>query len=210
MRPLTARTPKPLLAAGGKALIEYHIEALAKAGITNIVINTGRLGEQFTAALGAGERYGVTLRYSHEGDSPLETGGGIYNALPLLESQQFIAVNGDIWTDYDYSLLNPDSDKLCHLVLVNNPPHNPEGDFAFSDKHISNEGPRRYTFSGIAVYHRGLFKDVTDRVFSLAPLLRNAVENKLASAELYRGQWYDIGTPQRLAELDRQLQEARS
>jgi len=207
MRPLTDHTPKPLLQVGGKTLIEYHIERLRDAGVHNIVINTGRMGQQFEEKLGNGARYDVNLVYSHEGDAPLETGGGIANALPLLQNEYFIAINGDIWSDFDFSTLQYQTDKQCHLVLVNNPEHNPQGDFAFSADSISNNGDKHYTFSGIAVYNRALFSDTAQghTAFPLAPLLRQAVNQKQASAQLYTGKWFDIGTPQRLAELDKKL-----
>ena len=220
MQPLTQYTPKPLLEAGGKTLIEAHIERLSDAGISDIIINTGRLGHQFENKLGNGKRYGVNLRYAHEGDEPLETGGAIVNALPLFDDDFFIAVNGDIWTDYDFTKLTQQTKHHCHLVLVSNPEHNPQGDFAFNHGNISNTGQQRYTFSGIAVYGRALF-DKTGHpvsrgsdlsppnkervVFSVAPLLRQAIDKQQASAELYTGNWFDIGTPQRLAELDQWL-----
>ncbi len=209
MQPLTQYTPKPLLEAGGKTLIEAHIERLSDAGISDIIINTGRLGRQFENKLGNGKRYGVNLRYAHEGDEPLETGGAIVNALPLFDDDFFIAVNGDIWTDYDFARLvcmfDQNTKHYCHLVLVNNPEHNPQGDFAFSHGSISNTGEQCYTFSGIAVYDRVLFKDSSHTAFSVAPLLRQAIDKQQASAELYTGNWFDIGTPQRLAELDQWL-----
>lgn len=205
MQPLTHNTPKPLLTVGGKALIEYHIERLCAAGIHRIVINTGRLGQQFEDKLGNGERYGVNLLYSHEGNEPLETGGGIVNALPLFQNNYFIAINGDIWTDYNFAKLHQHTRQTCHLVLVDNPAHNLQGDFAFSRGELSNTGAKRYTFSGMAVYDRALFNDATATAFSLAPLLRQAIDKQQASAELYMGKWFDIGTPQRLAELDQTL-----
>jgi len=208
MRPLTEHTPKPLLSVGGKTLIETHIEQLRDGGVSHIIINTGRLGQQFENKLGNGKYYGVNLTYSHEGDEPLETGGGIVNALPLFDDEFFIAINGDIWTDYDYSLLRKRTATHCHLVLVNNPEHNPQGDFAFSKGRVSNmlSGCTPcFTFSGIAVYARALFKGATHTAFPLTPLLRQAVDNAQASAERYTGKWFDIGTPQRLTELDQLL-----
>lgn len=211
MRPLTQHTPKPLLKVGTKTLIEAHIERLRNSGIRSIIINTGRLGQQFEDKLGDGKYYGVKLVYSHEGDKPLETGGGIVNALPLFDDSYFIAVNGDIWTDYDFSKLRQRTKIRCHLVLVNNPEHNPQGDFAFVDDDIKNQGKPCYTFSGIAAYARALFADAKNSapagraVFSLAPLLREAIDKQQASAELYTGAWFDIGTPQRLAELNHSL-----
>lgn len=209
MRPLTEHTPKPLLDINGKTLIEMHIKRLSDAGIRHIIINTGRLGQQFEEKLGDGTKYGVAIRYSHEGDDPLETGGGIVKALTLFDEKNFIAVNGDIWTDYDFSPLRQRSIKSCHLVLVNNPEHNPNGDFAFNDPIISNSGEQKLTFSGIAAYSYAMFSDIAhdeNTAFSLTPLLRQTIDNDQATAELYSGKWFDIGTPERLAELNRYLQ----
>lgn len=205
MQPLTNTTPKPLLKVAGKALIEYHIEALARGGINYIVINTGRLGDQFEPYLGDGSRFGVSIVYSHEGDSPLETGGGICKALPLLKGDYFIAVNGDVWTNFDFSLLRKTHNNYGHLILVTNPSHNPQGDFAFEQGKIKNTGENRYTFSGIAAYHRELFSTIAEQAFSLAPLLRDAISREKISAELFSDQWYDIGTPERLATLEAML-----
>lgn len=210
MRPLTDTTPKPLLKVGGKRLIEYHIEGLQRTGVRQLVINTGRMGQQFEESLGDGRRYGVVIRYSHEGDHPLETGGGIVRSLPLLGEQAFIAVNGDIWTDYDFTALMSRSPRSGHLVLVNNPDHNPKGDFAFSQGKIGNEGDPRYTFSGIAVYHKDLFDGHSAAAFSIVPLLRQAIDQQRLTAELYGGEWFDIGTPRRLAELDQRLRSPQA
>lgn len=207
MRPLTDRMPKPLLQAGGRALIEYPIEALRRAGITELVINHAHLGEQLVAHLGDGSRYGVHIRYSAEPSGALETGGGIRHALPLLGEQPFLVINGDVWTDYPYAPRTLDSRRLAHLVLVDNPPHHPDGDFCLRDGEVGEcDGPR-LTFSGLGWYHPALFEDSPDARFPLAPLLRAAMRDGRVSGEHYTGRWMDIGTPQRLAELDRWLRD---
>ena len=208
MRPLTDDTPKPLLRAGDRALIEYHLDALALAGIRDIVINLSYLGEQIRAALGDGTRYGVRIAYSDEGPRALETGGGIFNALPLLGSEAFLVVNGDIWTDYRYDELPAPPAGLAHLVMVSNPTHHPHGDFVLEHGNLYDKPEdTRLTFSGIGVYQPTLFADCTPGAFPLAPLLRRAMANDKISGEHYRGEWLDIGTPARLAELDRMLLE---
>lgn len=211
MRPLTDTTPKPLLEAGGKSLIEYHLIALAQSGFKQVVINHAYLGEQIENALGDGTRYGVNILYSSEPEGGLETGGGIHHALPLLGDAPFLVVNGDIWTDYLLSssfLLRPDT--LAHLILVDNPPHHPEGDFALSeDSKLSDAAGQCYTFSGIGIYHPDLFKQQKSGRFALAPLLRKAMQADQVTGEHYRGQWLDIGTPQRLHELDQHLKSLK-
>ncbi len=206
MRPLTDRTPKPLLPAGGQPLILYHVDALARAGIRELVINHAHLGEQIEEFLGDGSRWGVAIRYSPEPEGALETGGGIFNALPLLGAGPFLVVNGDVWTDLDFSAMACPSDCLAHLVLVDNPLHHPRGDFALSAGHVVNEGEPRFTFSGIGVYRPELFDGCQKGVFPLAPLLRAAIERGVISGERYAGRWMDVGTPERLRELDQLLQ----
>ncbi len=205
MRPLTDSTPKPLLEAGGRCLIEHHIAALAGAGITDIVINHSWLGEQIEARLGNGARHGALIRYSPETAERLETGGGIRNALPLLGDAPFIVINGDTWTDFPFDTLPQAPAGLAHLVLVPNPPHNPAGDFALAGRRVINEGPVRHTYSGIAVLRPALFDGQNARVFPLAPLLRAATDRGEVSGEFYAGTWMDIGTPAILEELRRQL-----
>lgn len=205
MRPLTDHTPKPLLQAGGKALIEHHIEALAQAGIRSLVINHAHLGQQIEQALGDGGRWGVAIAYSPEPPGALETGGGIFNALPLLGSAAFIVVNADIWTDYVYLELPRRITGLAHLVLVDNPPHHPEGDFALQGDTVKSTGQPRLTFSGVGVYRHELFSGCQPGSFPLAPLLRKAMAEGRVTGEHYRGLWFDIGTPKRLAEVDRKL-----
>ena len=205
MRPLTETTPKPLLTAGGRPLIEYLIEALTRAGIRDLVINISWLGERIEAALGDGRRHGVRIQYSHEGDQALETGRGIFHALPLLGPEPFLTINGDIWTDYAFERLPREPGGLAHLVLVDNPTHHDAGDFTLRDGKVGNAGTPRLTFSGIAVYRPALFAQCAPGRFQLAPLLRRAADAGQVSGEHYRGRWLDVGTPQRLAQLDRAL-----
>ena len=199
MRPLTDATPKPLLHIGKHRLIEYHLMHLAQAGFSDIVINIAWLGQQIIDTLGNGEAYGVNIRYSDEGEHALETGGGIFKALPLLGHEPFLVINGDIWTDYpcqqlhDYPLQG-----LAHLVLVPNPPQHPRGDFYLQNGRLLETGEYKFTFSGIGVYHREFFKDQTGGAFPLAPMIRHFTQQGLVSAELYKGEWDDIGTVERL------------
>jgi N-acetyl-alpha-D-muramate 1-phosphate uridylyltransferase len=204
MRPLTDHTPKPLLMAGGRPLIVHHLERLAAAGITRVVINHAHLGEQIEAALGDGGRFGLTIRYSPEGRA-LETGGGIFRALPLLGDGPFLVVNGDVWTDLDLARLRLAEGRLAHLVLVDNPEHHPRGDFPLADGLVFAEGEPRLTFSGIGVYSPALFEGCRDGAFPLAPLLRAGMARGLVSGEHHRGRWLDIGTPARLQALDQLL-----
>lgn len=204
MRPLTDHTPKPLLDVDGKPLIVHHIERLAAAGFRRLVINHAHLGRLIEDALGDGSRWGVEIRYSPEGKA-LETGGGIFKALPLLGSGPFLVVNGDVWTDVDFAQLRMAEGQLAHLVLVDNPPHNPSGDFALNDGRLLPEGSPCYTFSGIGIYHPELFRDCLPGAFPLAPMLRAAMDQGLVSGEHHGGHWVDIGTPERLQALDRML-----
>jgi len=206
MRELTDHCPKPLLEVAGKSLIEYHIQALAKAGIQHIVINTAYLGHMLEAALGDGSRWGVNIQYSHEQELGLETAGGIINALPLLGEEPFIVVNGDVWSDYDFAQLKLGDEHLAKLVLVNNPEHNPKGDFAIdADKLLSMFSLPRYTFSGISIYHPDFFEGLPNGFLALREPLRQGIQKGCISAEYYSGDWQDIGTPERLAELEQQL-----
>jgi MurNAc alpha-1-phosphate uridylyltransferase len=220
MRPLTERTPKPLLIVGGKPLIVWHLEKLAAAGVRYVVINTSHLAEQFPDTLGDGSRWGLRIRYAYEGTTPLETGGGMLNALPLLGSEPFIAVNGDIWTDADFSTLPAEPAGLAHLLLVDNPPQHPLGDFALDARgNVHDEGDVRLTFSGVGVYRQALlqgWREVIGDVagaemqpprFRLVPLLRVAMATGAISGSHYRGTWTDVGTPQRLTQLETALGE---
>lgn len=206
MRPLTDHTPKPLLRAGGKALIEFHIEALVRAGIRELVINHAYLGAQIEQHLGDGSRYGAAIRYSAE-RSALETGGGILQALPLLGSEPFVVVNGDVWTDYSFDRLlgGLPTGAGAHLVLADNPPHNPDGDFALVDGRIRPDGAARLTYSGIGLYHPAMFAGCRPGPFPLGPLLRSAAARGELTGEHFRGAWLDVGTPERLGELEQRL-----
>ncbi len=202
MRPLTDRTPKPLLQAGKHRLIEYHLFKLASAGFREIVINVAWLGQQIIDTLGDGSRYGLNIVYSDEGEQALETGGGIFNALPLLGNQPFLVINGDIWTDYPYERLkNHRLAGIAHLVLVDNPEHNRDGDFYYSDGKLVESGEKKYTFSGIGVYSAPFFEHQTGGAFPLAPMIRNYLKRNMVTGELYPGTWKDIGTIERLAEI---------
>ena len=205
MRPLTDNLPKPLLKVAGKMLIEYHLEKLKAAQITEVVINHAWLGEKIEQALGDGTRYGLTIHYSPEVEA-LETAGGIINALPLLideHNNEFIVINGDIFCDYELSNLPSSLSGLAHLVLVENPQHHQEGDFALTTSgEIKQTGDNKQTFSGIGVYHPDLFKDYSNGKRALAPILRKAMDQQQVTGEFYQGVWHDIGTPQRLNKLD--------
>jgi MurNAc alpha-1-phosphate uridylyltransferase len=203
MRPLTDTVPKPLLRIGGQTLIERHVHALVRAGITELVINHAYLGEQIVQALGDGDAYGVSIGYSPETGGSLETGGGIMNALPLLGVEPFLVVNGDIWTDFPFDALPSQLDSLAHLVMVENPENHPQGDFSLSEGRLSQRGPAMLTFSGIGVYRPELFADCTPGAFPLAPVLRTAMDAGQVSGERYAGSWFDIGTPERLDAVNR-------
>lgn len=208
MRPLTDDTPKPLLRAGSKRLIEYLIESLAAAGFVQLVINHAYRGKQIEQALGSGERYGVQIHYSPEEEAGLETGGGIFQALPLLGEAPFLVVNSDIWTDYPFAKARRLSAALAHLVLVKNPPYYPQGDFALTGDGVIAEGSNKLTFSGIGVYRPALFSGCRPGRFPLAPLLRKAISRNQVSGEYYSGRWRDVGTPDRLQCLAQELKES--
>lgn len=213
MMPLTADCPKPLLPVNGKPLIVYHIENLVAAGITEIVINHAWLGKKIEQQLADGSQFGASIEYSAETDGGLETAGGIVKALPLLafDNEPFIVINGDIWTDYDLSLLKSRSLGNClgHLVLVNNPQHNPRGDFILGDnglvesKHSVKD--QTYTFSGIGLYSLQLFTGLEPAKIPLAPILRQYMMTQQISGELYQGCWTDVGTPQRLEQIEQAI-----
>lgn len=223
MRPLTGRTPKPLLEAGGKPLIVWQLEKLATCGVREVVINTSWLAGQFPEVLGTGERWGLRLHYSYEGDVPLETGGGMQHALGLLRDAgdpeaAFMAINGDIFSDYDYARLPRAPAGVAHLVLVDNPDQHPHGDFALDHGRVHGDRGPRLTFSGIAMYRPAVLHDWREVIgnapgvdavpprFKLAPLLFAAIAQGRVSGEHHRGDWTDVGTPQRLAQLDASLQ----
>lgn len=209
MRPLTDDMPKPLLPVGGRPLIVWHIERLAAAGIQDIVINHAHLGARIEAALGDGGAWGVRIRYSPEGQGQaLETGGGIFNALPLLGQRPFVVVNADVWCDLDLGGLALDAHDLAHLVMVDNPAHHPVGDFRLAAGRLAVDGEPRLTFSGIGVYAPALFADCRPAAFPLAPLLRAAMAEDRVGGSYHGGRWIDVGTPQRLAEIEQMLAEA--
>ena len=221
MRPLTDAAPKPLLRAGGKPLVAWHLERLASIGVRDVVVNTSWLGAQFPGVLGDGAHWGLRIRYSFEGDTPLETGGGMLNALPLLGDDPFVLVNGDVWTDYDFAKLPRDPAGLAHLVMVDPPAHSPRGDFALDAPGLLHaDGPTRLTYSGIGVYRPQLlagWRDIAGDVgtnaegkpkFPLAPILRARMAEGAITGEHHRGRWTDVGTPQRLAQLDAELSGA--
>ena len=212
MRPLTDHTPKPLLKVGGKPLIVWHLERLAKGGFKEIVINHAHLGAQIEQALGNGSEWDLSIQYSPE-KIALETAGGIANALPMLGSEPFLVVNGDTFTEVDFVVLQHalQANNHAHLVLVNNPPQHPNGDFAIEDGYLKNTGVQMLTFSGVGVYHPDLFASVVrGEPAKLAPLLRNAIAENKASAEHYQGVWHDIGTPERLNALDAELKQSEA
>jgi MurNAc alpha-1-phosphate uridylyltransferase len=207
MRPLTDAAPKPLLPVGGKRLIDYHLERLAAAGFREVVINTAWLGDMIESSLGNGARFGLAITYSHERPDALETGGGIFRALPLLGSAPFLLVNGDVWTDIDFAALrrDPPTGSHAHLVLVKNPPQHPRGDFALEQGQVAEGDGERFTYSGIGIYRPELFAGCAAEKFPLLPLLRKAIAARRLTGEVHPGRWYDIGTVERLAALDVQL-----
>jgi len=205
LRPLTDTIPKPLIKVAGKSLIEYHLQNLSAAGFSDIVINTAWLAEKIHQQLGDGADYGVSIQYSDEGTA-LETAGGIINALPLLGEEPFLVVNGDIWCDFDFSTLPELKHGLqAHLVLVNNPEHNKQGDFALQHGLIKNSGRHSYTYSGIAVFRAGFFAGQPAGPVPLAPIIRDKCQNDVVGGQLYEGQWTDAGTIERLQQLETQL-----
>jgi MurNAc alpha-1-phosphate uridylyltransferase len=205
MRPITDSVPKPLVRVGGRALIAWHLTALARAGIEDVVINLSWLGEQLRAALGDGHDFGLRIRWSEEGPVPLETGGGIFRALPELGEAPFLVVNADIWTDIDFGRLTLAPDAHAHLVLVPNPPHHPRGDFGLEAGRIVEREHRRLTYSGVGVYRPEFFTGCTAGRFPLLPLLKRAIDARKLTGEEHRGQWCDVGTPERLARLESRL-----
>ncbi len=209
MRPLTDHTPKPLIAVGGRSLIEHHLINLAAAGVREFVINLGWLGARLREALGDGSRFGVTIAYAEEGWPALETGGGVFNALPLLGAAPFVLINGDVYADCNWSALlaraqSLAENDLAHLLLVPNPPHNPKGDFGLAQGRALNQ-PTEYTFSGISVQRPELFQGCSGGAFPLVPLWRRAVEQQRVAGELFEGLWSDVGTPERLQEIEGRL-----
>lgn len=203
MRPLTLTTPKPLIKIQGIPLIEYHINALVKAGFDELVINHAWLGQQIVDYLGNGQRYRAAIEYSAESE-PLETGGGILKALPLLGNEPFLLVNGDVFCDYNFVNLKRSIDHLAHLVLVDTPSYSAGGDFGLTNQQVSNHN-REFTYSGIAILDPHLFEGCTETTFKLAPLLRGAVDKNQVTGELFRGYWKDVGTIERLQSVENYL-----
>jgi N-acetyl-alpha-D-muramate 1-phosphate uridylyltransferase len=207
MRPLTDTMPKPLLKVGGKALIEYHIEALAAAGIREIVINLAWKGALLREQLGDGRQFSVALQYSDEGDVALETGGGVFNALPLLGSEPFIVVSGDVWSAFPYRTLVTclAAQDMAHFVLVPNPEFHARGDFCLNGKRITEADGPRYTYANIGVFRPEFFEVCSAGQFPLVPIMRRWIKQGRVSGELYEGAWRNVGTPQQLEELDREM-----
>lgn len=220
MRPLTDITPKPLLEVNGKPLIHYHLERLALAGIDEVVINTCHLAEQIESNIGSGQRWGLNVQYSREAKA-LETAGGIIQALPILGNAPFIIVNGDIWTDYPFEQLlhySMDKNSLAHLVMIENPAQHTQGDFYLADNGLlyqhQCDGSISTTYAGIAIYRPEFFEGETDfessigQKLPLKPLLLQAMKTQRVSAEFYAGDWLDVGTPERLRQLNESLEES--
>jgi len=206
MRPLTDHRPKPLLEVGGKPLIVWHIERLAHLGFREIVINIAHLGHMLPEELGDGSRWGVSITYSDEHkEGALESAGGIIKAVPLLGDDTFLVVNGDVWSDYAFDPEFDFKDDLAHLILVPNPVQHPNGDFALQGDRVMDDGEPKYTFSGIGYYQPKLFEGLKYGKRALAPILREVMKEEQVSGELYEGVWHDIGTPRRLAEINRQV-----
>ncbi len=208
MRPLTDTVPKPLLEVGGQPLIAWHLQALATAGINEVVINHGWLGRQLEAGVHAILPADMQVRFSAEGEHALETGGGIFNVLDFFAGENFLVINGDVWCDYPLAQLPRHLQSRAHLVMVDNPAQHADGDFVLRDGLLAGKGQPRLTFSGIGVYSPELFTACQPGRFPLAPLLREAMNRHEVSGEYYAGRWYDVGTPARLEELDRQLRKS--
>jgi MurNAc alpha-1-phosphate uridylyltransferase len=202
LRPLTDLTPKPLLIVRGRPLIEWHLDALARAGVREVVINLSWLGAQIRTALGDGSRFGLSIAYSDEGSTALETGGGIFQALPLLGAAPFLVVNGDTFTDVDFARLALAPEALAHLVLVPNPEHHPQGDFTLRDGCVQETGAPRHTYSGVGIYRPEFFAGCAPGRFPLLPLLRRAIAAGRLHGELHAGIWTDVGTIGRLDRLN--------
>jgi N-acetyl-alpha-D-muramate 1-phosphate uridylyltransferase len=210
LRPITDTVPKPLVQIAGQPLIGYHLEALARAEVSQVVINLSWLGEKIRAALGDGRRYGVRIAYSEEGPVPLETGGGIYRALPLLGPEPFLVVNSDVWTNMDFSRVPTleEGADAC-LMLAPNPPQHPRGDFGLEGDLVVERDTDRFTYTGIGLYRAQFFAGCAPGRFPLLPLLKRAIAARRLRGEVYRGEWLDIGSPERLAWLDARERAAR-
>ena len=194
MLPLTDKIPKPLLPVAGKPLLAHHLNALAKSNIREVVINISYLAEKIKTTIGNGSEYDLKIHYSFE-PTALETGGGIFQALPLLGKEPFLVISADIWTDFPFEKLPQDlNGMLAHLILVDNPSYHSEGDFVLADDRLLNEGDRKLTYANIGIYHPDLFKNCEPGVFPLAKLLRPAIADSKISGEYYRGDWVNVGT----------------
>jgi MurNAc alpha-1-phosphate uridylyltransferase len=202
MRPITDSTPKPLVRVGDRPLIAWHLAALARAGIREVVINLSWLGHQVRTTLGDGRDYGLSITYSDEGPVPLETGGGIFRAVPLLGPGPFLVVNADIWTDIDFAAVALEEHAHARLLLIPNPPHHPRGDFGLEGDLVVTRDTDRYTYSGVGVYRPEFFGGCTPGRFPLLPLLNRAIAAGLVRGQVHRGEWCDVGTVERLASLD--------
>ena len=209
LRPLTETTPKPLLEVGGKPLLQYHLGRLAEAGITDIIINTSWLAELIEDYFGDGSDFGVQIQWSREAQ-PLETGGGIARALPLLGTEPFLVINGDVWTDFPLDSIHLDETMDAHLVMVGNPEHNLKGDFSVVNKRVGYDAESNYTFSGISIFRPQLFASLDDECFPLRDVIRPAIISGKVSGEVYTGEWWDIGTIDRLSGLNKKLTTAES
>jgi N-acetyl-alpha-D-muramate 1-phosphate uridylyltransferase len=205
MRPITDTLPKPLVPVAGKPLIGYHLERLARAGIKEVVINLSWLGDRIKAALGDGRAYGLSIAYSEEGPVPLETGGGIFKALSLLGTGPFLVVNGDTWSDIDYAHLALEDEADGRIVLVHNPTHNTRGDFGLEGDIVVDREADRFTYSGVGIYRPGFFAGCSPGRFPMLPLMKRAIAARALRGQLHRGEWCDVGTPERLAALDAEV-----
>jgi len=207
MRPITDTLPKPLVQVAGKPLIAYHLERLAKAGIRDVVINLSWLGDRIRAELGDGRDYRLSITYSDEGPVALETGGGIFKALPLLGPEPFLVINGDTWSNIDYGHLALEDGATGRIVLVPNPTHHPRGDFGVEGDVVVDREVDRFTYSGVGVYRPEFFAGCSPGQFPMLPLFKRAIAARLLRGELHRDEWCDVGTPERLAELDAEVRE---
>jgi N-acetyl-alpha-D-muramate 1-phosphate uridylyltransferase len=205
LRPLTDTLPKPLVPVGGRPLISWHLSALARAGVREVVINLSWLGAQLRDALGDGAAFGVRIHYSEEGPVPLETGGGIFRALPLLGPEPFLVVSGDVWTDIDFARVPLEPQALAHLVLIENPPHHPRGDFALEGDLIVHAERQRYTYANVGLYRPEFFAGCTPGRFPLIEPLNRAITARRVYGEVHHGAWCDVGTAERLDALNAQL-----
>jgi len=214
MRPLTDRTPKPLLTVAGKPMIQYHIEALAQAGVREIVINLAWLGQQLRSALGDGSQFGVRIQYSDEGDAALETGGGVFKALPLLAgpsgTDPFLVVSGDVWTEYPLgdAIAKLAATDMAHFVVVPNPEFHTRGDFGLAGERLTDSG-ERYTYANIGVMRPEFFAGCQPGKFPLAPLMFDWIRKNRVSGELFRGGWHNVGTPRQLEQIDQEASAQR-